>query len=492
MKYLKIFMLMVWGSSIFLLPGCNQKKNVRNDIEVSSGKDTQLKEEIIDEEGTLFFAVFCNLEGLYGYVDETGKEVISCQYQNAGDFASNGLAPVENDDGLYGYINTRGDVVLEYQYDYADSFASNGLARVRGDNELYGYINANGEEIISCQYEDAFSFQDNGLALVRNKFEELYGCINESGDEVIPCEYLDVEYFNSKGVFLVESEEELWGCFDDQGREVIPCQYVEIKLSDLGCDLYAAKNAEGMWGFLDSSGEIRIPFEYIYASGYDKNGLAICSGVIENEYRGIIINTKADVLATFDLRNPETPSIAELILDVEYGGDDLFVIETTSESGGAMRGCINNQGQWIIPLKHNCVDILQGNVFAVGDITDSGDLSVKIVDDTGEILISEDYVEEYSLLKFEDFETGQIVNKFMQIWDGDTEWPNIYDSNGNLISKKFFSEDNSYKDSVFGNVLPGITVNDKENVEQVLMDDNGNILYQIEGTELGKFMEISP
>lgn len=68
----------------------------------------------------------------YGYLDETGKEVIPLIYQSVYDF-SNGLAAVKKD-GKWGYIDTNGKVVINFQYEYVDSF-KNGKARVAFGND---------------------------------------------------------------------------------------------------------------------------------------------------------------------------------------------------------------------------------------------------------------------------------------------------------------------------------------------------------------------
>src|SRR5688572_1195390 len=65
--------------------------------------------------------------GLYGYIDSTGKVVIPPKYKSAGEF-SEGLAPVR-ENGYYGYIDESGKYVLHPQYDYAQTFI-NGFAKI--------------------------------------------------------------------------------------------------------------------------------------------------------------------------------------------------------------------------------------------------------------------------------------------------------------------------------------------------------------------------
>jgi hypothetical protein len=77
------------------------------------------------------YAAVC-IDGKWGFVDQTGKIVIECQYEDALSFGQH-LAAVKID-GLWGYINTYGDIAIEPQFVSALSFSS-GSAPVIIDEE---------------------------------------------------------------------------------------------------------------------------------------------------------------------------------------------------------------------------------------------------------------------------------------------------------------------------------------------------------------------
>jgi hypothetical protein len=84
--------------------------------------------------------------GKYGFIDRTGKEIISPQYESANSF-SEGLASVGN--SKFGFIDKTGKVIIEFKYDvnynFSDSSFKNGFARVTlNGNEIY--IDKNGTE----------------------------------------------------------------------------------------------------------------------------------------------------------------------------------------------------------------------------------------------------------------------------------------------------------------------------------------------------------
>ena len=83
----------------------------------------------------------------WGYIDRTGKPVISPQFDDASSF-SDGLASVRVGDtvnGKWGYINRDGVLTINPQFDSAYDFAG-GLARVVVGDEM-GYIDKTGKYI---------------------------------------------------------------------------------------------------------------------------------------------------------------------------------------------------------------------------------------------------------------------------------------------------------------------------------------------------------
>ena len=57
-----------------------------------------------------------NTESLWGYINEKGEEIIECQYMDAKQFGSNGLAAVSNTEWIWGLINEKGEEVTPFIY----------------------------------------------------------------------------------------------------------------------------------------------------------------------------------------------------------------------------------------------------------------------------------------------------------------------------------------------------------------------------------------
>ena len=100
-------------------------------------------------------------DGKYGYIDKTGKMLISPQFDDAGSFFD-GLAGVRTGP-KWGYIDKTGKMVISAQVDFARPF-SEGLAGVR-TGPKWGYIDKTGKMVIPPQFDQASDFL-GGLARV--------------------------------------------------------------------------------------------------------------------------------------------------------------------------------------------------------------------------------------------------------------------------------------------------------------------------------------
>ena len=87
------------------------------------------------------------LNGKYGFIDKTGREVIPCKYDDAESFHE-GFAAVKLN-GKYGFIDKTGREVIPCKYDYTFKF-SEGFAAVEL-NGKYGFIDKKGKPLLINQ-----------------------------------------------------------------------------------------------------------------------------------------------------------------------------------------------------------------------------------------------------------------------------------------------------------------------------------------------------
>lgn len=132
------------------------------------------------------YALVKNSDGKYIFLSRLGRQGIDGEFSAAGSF-SNGLAAVQVD-GLWGYIDATGKIVIEPQFAAATAFSADGYAAVQNAEGLWGYIDKIGAFAIECQYTSAQPFE-NGYAVVTKNVE---------------CGLIDV-YNNYKTLYLLDS-----------------------------------------------------------------------------------------------------------------------------------------------------------------------------------------------------------------------------------------------------------------------------------------------
>ena len=196
--------------------------------------------------------------GKFGYIDKTGKVVITPQFFVAQDFAE-GLAAVrveETSDSKYGYIDRTGHLVIAPRFNQAGPF-SEGLAavetsaRVVGDHVVdiaYGFIDKAGVLKIPDRYEFAGNFSE-GMARVAIKAGVSVGYIDRDGKMIIPARFTQAWDF-SEGVAAVCSDT----CFyiDRSGSTILRNFYAWWPFSDG----LAVIDVRGGQDYIDKTGRV--------------------------------------------------------------------------------------------------------------------------------------------------------------------------------------------------------------------------------------------
>jgi hypothetical protein len=195
--------------------------------------------------------VFHSDKDKWGFIDETGKEVVPPKYDVVGDF-SEGFAIVELN-GKYGFVDMKGKEVVPLKYDNVGDF-SEGFAGVRlGDKR--GKVDKNGKE-----YWD-----------MTRDYSTTGETISTTGETIIPPKYDYVGRVFFDGLAWIRLGDK-WGFINEQGKVVVPPVYDEVRVFDFG---FAQVKLNGKWGVVDQQGKVVIPPKYDYASNLFPNGLAL-------------------------------------------------------------------------------------------------------------------------------------------------------------------------------------------------------------------------
>ena len=130
--------------------------------------------------------VVVQLNGKWGFVDVTGKEVVPVKYDHVWRFKE-GLASVELK-RKRGFVDKEGKEVVPPKYDSVRDL-SEGLVGVQLNGQ-WGFIDKTGKEVIPLKYDSVGSFHE-GLAVVLLNGQR--GLVDKTGKELLPCVYNESE-----------------------------------------------------------------------------------------------------------------------------------------------------------------------------------------------------------------------------------------------------------------------------------------------------------
>jgi len=256
----------------------------------------------IFSEGLAAVTIGIGNDARWGYIDESGNEVIPLQYLRAKPY-SDGLAVVQNLEGRFGFIDKTGKEVIPFgTYYYAYSF-SDGLATVAITADSCCVIDTSGNVVIpSGMYSFIESFSED-LAMVRT-YDKKTGVIDKAGNVVIApdTKYTRIEKF-SEGLAAVKVNNK-WGYIDTEGNEVIPPKYDNaLPFSEGLAAVGYGKlgDSSSKWGFIDKSGNEVIPIIYsgdnYYGESFNDGTAAVVSSVVGGDAKKIVIDKNGNPVA---------------------------------------------------------------------------------------------------------------------------------------------------------------------------------------------------
>lgn len=183
-----------------------------------------------------------------GLIDQSGNQLTPCMYHNIlGFYHDNPLACVELNH-KWGYINDRGNLVVSCQYDFAEDMFYCGLATVQKD-EKWGCIDGSGKLVIPLIYDEPIFFYDH-LAGVKRTGK--CGCINTKGDAIIDFKYDYCGVMGANRICVKQFGK--YGIIDYKGNTITPCVYDGISDIRTGNRIEYKKGEEH--GFMDLNGSV--------------------------------------------------------------------------------------------------------------------------------------------------------------------------------------------------------------------------------------------
>jgi len=234
-------------------------------------RETEERRKRLEEYDTIgdfddgFVAV--ELNGKWGFIDETGKEILPPEFENLG--SSDALFFVQLD-GKWGCIDKMtGKVVVELKYeDVLPTGVRDGLAPLKLKGK-WGFIDEiTGKEVVSPKYDKVRHISRGTLFAVN--LNDKWGFIDKTGKEVIELKYDELLDFDN-GLAMVKLNNK-WGFIDKTGKEVD--YYSECK-KILGWNNGIRKDAQIWWIAFEKANANNFPVVIELAKELIKRGATI-------------------------------------------------------------------------------------------------------------------------------------------------------------------------------------------------------------------------
>ncbi len=322
----------------------------------------------------------------YGYITRNNTEIVPFIYEEAENFNGCRLAKIMSD-GMYGFINFRGREVIPPEYSNVDQSYSpkDPFVLIKEDNR-WAFFSPKGKKLTYFEFDkvektynktDGYGYLVNGLVLIRQGTQSAYvtvedslsfivpfgrfpyaqpfnqyrwalvgrigkyGAIDEFGETKIPIEYDTIYEARIKPgeedfKALIVRKENVFGLLDTNGNEITKVDYKSVFADYYYTDselkeFFHLRNSDNREGVVDLKGDVRIPFQYQWIDKF--SGKDVVFALKNNRYG--LIDTANRIITNF-------------IYD-EYLGyyNNFFPVRKNAEYGA-----INDRGEEVIPFEY--------------------------------------------------------------------------------------------------------------------------------------------
>ncbi len=322
-------------------------------------------------------------------------------------------------EGLYGYLDRSGKIAIEPKFTMAFDF-QRGVARAVQRRKT-GLVDTLGRWIlVPDRFERIAGFNELGVAVAWEKFNQKSCLLRADGKVLTPLKYTDIDDFYEG--FAVVSDGKNAGLIDRQGREVLPLEFERVGRVSGGL-VHVRGRFASAWQFYDTLGQLAFPGKFDIVKPFSW-GLAEVQVSHFDPGSKMVINTKGERFAfgdtgvfqfygegIFGMWTPEGEMAGRRKLEFYYAnlrGENIFnrffeKIEPFSAGVAMVRntyrwGVLNRNGLFVIPAKYPFLNRLPDDTFSVrqnmlfGIIDDSGNEIIPPLYDRIELMDGDRYL----------------------------------------------------------------------------------------------------
>lgn len=308
-------------------------------------------------EGKFIYPAYNRIQNGYkwGYIDESGKFVISPQFDKAEDFMENGIARIYSGEKV-GLIDKSGKIVSKPDYEYITDF-SEGLAITYKGSE-YQAIDETGKVIFSSPYE--INPFHEGLAVCTKDAGEgkrVYGYIDKKGKYLFKPQFVFAYEFNGEKA-LAKIKEKEYIVIDKNGKILSLLNYNNVR--DLSEDIMVFsddKNEKS--GYLKVDGQVLIEPRFSRAEKFERGYAVVNTGKNFSDEKVGLINLKGEF------------SIKAEYSDIIPIGEGLYYVgQKGAESGTApfvKKAVVSSDGRFLTGFDYYDISEVKNGCISVSD-----------------------------------------------------------------------------------------------------------------------------
>lgn len=233
------------------------KKNEKYGLINLSGKEVLSCEydEIIAIEG-IKNAIKISKDGKYGVCDSEGKIILRPEYADATNLGKDNKSGfiVKNTEGKSGIVDFSNNVVLETKYDEITKIYGNDLYVVKQSGKQV-LINKEGIEVLASGFDEISEILKNTENGVIYKKDNKYGVMKTNGEVTIEAQYQELKESKS-GIFIAKKDDK-YGVIDLEKNQKVEFKYNSIYYNEKA-DLYIGEDANFNNEILDNTYTVKL------------------------------------------------------------------------------------------------------------------------------------------------------------------------------------------------------------------------------------------
>lgn len=357
-------------------------------------------------------------KGLFGLIDENGKEVLACEYDSITPYKYG--CRIIRKDSKFGSVDIDGRIIKPCSFSDARRLSDDYIAFKM--NDRWGIVNHEGKEMTQFKYEDISPMFATDSACV-TKYDGFWGVTDYQGNTLIPYKYDEIWYKAGSTASVVKLSDK-YGLYNSKNEEVLPCEYgrmfpdsskyvtvekgdsyktirkalvetetgkiiIPFEYLDMGNyseGLLAVEDLNEKWGFIDLKRNTIIPFTYDGAGDFSEGLAAVLKKTGEfvrtNFWERVpltncgYIDKTGKVVIPFKFRS-------SFILDICKFSEGLAVQGISEGTLWANRfGYIDKKGEWVVEPIYNDAEPFENGLGKV-----KKDEKVGCVNSQGELVI---------------------------------------------------------------------------------------------------------